>query len=556
MKHYCNPINIPYRYQLYRGHTEKSVHIYREAADPTLIWYKGHLLLFASMSAGFYDTVNLADWTFYPLPESIPLMGYAPDVREVDGWLYFTASGTEIGNFYRTKDPWHGEFEELKGKFPFWDPDLFQDDDGRIYFYWGCGRMQPIKGLELDSVDLSPICEERELINPLPALRGYERGGENHKVGESQTYIEGAFMTKRDNWYYLQYAVPGTQYNIYGDSVFIGESPLGPFFPAENNPFSYKPFGYITGAGHGSTVADEAGHYMHASTMRISVNHIFERRVGVFPVGFDKNGQMICDQRFADWPIRCNAELFEDPDYFLLSYRKEVNVSNGANASSITDEDIRTFWRADEEQAEVIIDLDRVLKVSAIQINFADSHQLEQFPEAVKVVENPFENRGFDLNAGFTRWILEGSADFENWVILKDKSIADSDLPHDFIEWEKPWDLRYIRLHIIEMPYHQNACLSGIRIFGVGNGQIPDEAYVTEAVRTGKMDAVISWHAENSIGACVQFGSSEDTLYHSASVTGIERVELGALTEGQPLYVRIDPWNENGLRKGKAFRIY
>ena len=50
----------------------------------------------------------------------------------------------------------------------------------------------------------------------------------------------------------------------------------------------------MTGAGHGSTIADKYGNYWHASTMRISVNHDFERRVGLFPAGFDKDGMLYC----------------------------------------------------------------------------------------------------------------------------------------------------------------------------------------------------------------------------------------------------------------------
>ena len=33
-------------------------------------------------------------------------------------------------------------------------------------------------------------------------------------------YIEGAFMTKHGDTYYLQYACPGTQYNTYADGVY------------------------------------------------------------------------------------------------------------------------------------------------------------------------------------------------------------------------------------------------------------------------------------------------------------------------------------------------
>ncbi len=41
-------------------------------------------------------------------------------------------------------------------------------------------------------------------------------------------FIEGAWMTKHDGTYYLQYAGPGTEYNVYGDGVYESDSPLGP----------------------------------------------------------------------------------------------------------------------------------------------------------------------------------------------------------------------------------------------------------------------------------------------------------------------------------------
>lgn len=37
--------------------------------------------------------------------------------------------------------------------------------------------------------------------------------------------------------------------------------------------------------------------------MRISVNHVFERRIGLFPAGFDADGVLFCNQNFADYPM-------------------------------------------------------------------------------------------------------------------------------------------------------------------------------------------------------------------------------------------------------------
>ena len=75
--------------------------------------------------------------------------------------------------------------------------------------------------------------------------------------------MEGASMTKHNGKYYLQYAAPGTQFNVYGDGVYIGETPLGPFTYMKNNPMSFKPGGFTNGAGHGVTVKQTNGQYWH-----------------------------------------------------------------------------------------------------------------------------------------------------------------------------------------------------------------------------------------------------------------------------------------------------
>lgn len=53
MKEYCNPIDIPYKWQHYGGRA------HREAADPTIVLFKDVYYMFASMSAGFYYSDDL-----------------------------------------------------------------------------------------------------------------------------------------------------------------------------------------------------------------------------------------------------------------------------------------------------------------------------------------------------------------------------------------------------------------------------------------------------------------------------------------------------------------
>ena len=135
-------------------------------------------------------------------------------------------------------------------------------------------------------------------------------------------------MTKNNGKYYLQYAAPGTEWNVYGDGVYTSDSPLGPFTYAEYSPFSYKPEGFITGAGHGSTVTDPYGNFWHFGTMVVGVNYYFERRIGMFPSGFDQDGQLFANTAYGDYPHyipseekKTDDDLFTGWMLFLLINR-------------------------------------------------------------------------------------------------------------------------------------------------------------------------------------------------------------------------------------------
>ena len=97
------------------------------------------------MAGGFYTSPDLAEWTFYPFGPEIPVYDYAPDVHPLGDYLVLSASKAgENCSFYRSKDPKTEAFEEIPGSFPFWDPALFQDDDGREMLY--CGSTEHKEG--------------------------------------------------------------------------------------------------------------------------------------------------------------------------------------------------------------------------------------------------------------------------------------------------------------------------------------------------------------------------------------------------------------------------
>ncbi len=547
MRLYCNPLNLPYKYQhfLHNGQDVGN----REAADPSLICFKGRYYLFLSMTAGFLVSDNLMDWEFHPYLGPIPIYDYAPDVIARGDWLYFCASRNgENCSFYRSRDPIHEPFEEIPGSFPFWDPHQFQDEDGRLYFYWGCSNERPIYGTELDPDTLRPLHEPVELLFSHRERIGFERNGDDHQSDPSVTpWIEGPWMTKHGGLYYLQYAAPGTECNVYCDAVYVSDKPLGPFTLAKNNPLSYQPGGFITGAGHGSTLLDREGHYWHVASMRISRNYMFERRIGLWRAGFDAQGDFWCDNRYGDWPRAMDDEPWQDPRWMLLSYAKPVRASSGETTAALAvNEDVRSWWSADSAQPSpwIEVDLRAIRDVRAIQVNFAD--EAPPIPEGTA--------RDIDQRELLTRWLLEGSLDGVSYFPVEDKRTALTDLPHDLILREEGLSCRYLRLTVTELPYGQAAHVSGLRVFGLADVPKPGRVSAS-ADRIGPMDAVVHWYAEDSTGVCIHWGYAPEKLYHSCMVYGGQQQLLGGLIAGEGIYLRVDAFNEGGVTRGSLLHL-
>ena len=599
MKYYCNPLNVNYRYQFNADpRLHGKLQICREAADPSMICFRGRYYIFASMTLGVWVSEDLVHWENHRLPQELPLYDYAPDVRVLGDWVYFCASNREHNcDRWRTRDILKGPYEKLEGSFPFWDPNLFADDDGRVYFYWGCSNVTPIWGVELDPETMLPKTEPKALIEGHPFEIGYERVGENNsllpaseeeveakyqgflahsKAPESaltpalkavirgmftrRPYIEGAWMDKHDGKYYLQYAAPGTQYNTYCDGVYVGDRPLGPFRLAENNPYSYKPGGFLPGAGHGSTMEDRQGNLWHSATMRISVNHDFERRVGLWPAGFDAEGELFCNQRYGDWPMALSGgreDPWRNPPWMLLSAGKAASASSwvpGHEPEKAAEENVQSWWQAASNRREewLQLDLGREFDVRAVQINFADGRLDLPCPGEIRPGS---QARYIEEAELVTRWKLEGSLDGESWFTVEDKSEADTDLSHDLIVREAGFRARYLRLGNMALPYGQAPCVSGLRVFGLGEGPRPQVPEFT-ASRDNELDMTVGIQPqENALGWNILFGSSPEKLYHSAMVFAPGSQRIGALIRDREYWVRVDAFNEAGITQGPCVKL-
>ena len=61
--YFCNPVNINYRYQFNRDPRKEGLQIDREAADPSMICYKGTYYIFASMNLSVWTSQDMVRWT-------------------------------------------------------------------------------------------------------------------------------------------------------------------------------------------------------------------------------------------------------------------------------------------------------------------------------------------------------------------------------------------------------------------------------------------------------------------------------------------------------------
>jgi hypothetical protein len=327
-----------------------------------------------------------------------------------------------------TKDDWREAVDSFK--VGAWDPALFQDDDGRLYIYFGSSNSYPTYGQEIDRKTFQPIGERKELLHLHPEIHGWERFGEYNDNTFLDPFIEGSSMNKYNGKYYLQYGAPGTEFSGYGDGVYVSDHPLGPFTYQSHNPFSYKPGGFARGAGHGATYQDKFGNWWHVSTIVICVKNNFERRIGIWPASFDKDDIFYSNSVYGDYPYYLPDKKEEGihnafTGWMLLNYNKPVIVSStlgGYEPNYAVDENIKTYWSAatGNKGEWLQSDLGNVCTVRAIQINYADQD-----------VDTSFLGKIPNL---YHQYKLYSSDDGKNWQVLIDKSNNKTDVPHDYVE--------------------------------------------------------------------------------------------------------------------------
>lgn len=549
MATYANPVDLPYRYQIPVRIPQIQLKLgeaYREAADPTVILYKGEYWLFPSHSKGYWRSSDLLRWTFVE-GKGYAVDKFAPTVVIIRDRMYL-ATSESTRRIWTTDDPATGVWYEaatIASRYE--DPAMFLDDDGRLYAYSGLAAKGPLRVDELDVRDFHVLRSAEIPQSRDKEARGWEVPGDTNDRPAAPSYVEGAWMTKHRGRYYLEYSAPGTEYKTYANGMLVSDDPMGPFVYQDYSPFAVKPTGFITGAGHGSTFADAGGSWWHVGTMTISQRHIFERRLGLFPTRFTGRGEVVADTYLGDYPHYIGGDRGLT-GWMLLSRRKAASASStldGYPATQAVDEDARTLWSARTGDAGewFQIDLGASKRIDAVQINFADQG-----------------SRGRGVSRDVYRYVLEASDDGRAWRTIVDRSVNGRDAPHDYQPLAKPERARFVRLRNAHSPDGGAFSLYDLRVFGNGGGARPETATSVGVIRDAAdpRRATVRWAAgRGSEFHVVRLGRRADLMNQSFQVyDGATSLVIGSLNRGAGYCVAIDAVNENGIARGGRARCF
>ena len=543
---FCNPLDLPYRFMLDQPSR-------REAADPTLVRFDGEYWLFASKCGGYFRSRDFVNWTLVATKD-LPVENYAPTVEVIGGKLYFLGGFSANGEIYCAADARAGRWTKV-GQIGIkaGDPDLFCDDDGRVYLYWGCSDKTPIMVQELDVTNGFKAIGEPVVCISHNADHGFEMGGENNSnVPSAQKtgtgWNEGAWMTKHNGHYYLQYAAPGTSARSYADGVYIADKPMGPFTYAPYSPFSHKAGGFLGAAGHSSTFQDSAGNYWHIVSATIARHHRFERRLAVYPMMFTADGQMVCNTVLGDLPQftpdsgAFNA-LANQPGWMELAGGKLATASSeytNCPAKQAVNEDIQSWWSAATGDAGewLKVDLAKPCRINAFQFNFADdgSTALGKLNDAY-------------------RYLVEVSTDAINWTVAVDRRENTKDAPHEYVPLAKPITARYVRITNFHTPAKARFSISGLRVFGSDLGVAATQVSGITAIRnpSNARQMTVNWSpVPGAKGYLVRYGLAPDRLFDHTQIIGKTSAQINSLNVGISYVLTVDAYNNSGVTHGNS----
>ena len=544
---FCNPLDVAVG-------SERA----RRAGEPVVVLHRDDYYLFITGGRGYWYSDNLRDWTYVDAPN---LPWGCPSVVSDGERLIFSGDKGQH-DVYASSDPKNGAWKKV-GEYQrdYGDADMFIDDDGRYYMYWGWSQILPFQAVELD-----PENGFKEKGEPVTLFFGdYESHGFERRRSEDvifpffthrpyfpeeSPWIEGPWMTKHNGKYYLQYAAIGLEFLTYSHGVYVADGPLGPFEYSPHNPLTFKTTGFAPGAGHGSTFHDKNGQLWTICMIPSFYGGRGGGEIVLFPTAVDADGVMHANTAFGDYPqyhpgIRENAVENNFAGWMLLSHKKNVEVSSslkGFGPENAVDENFMTHWSAatGDPGEYMTVDLGKECGIYALQVNF-DQHDAK--------IEG---GGGFGFGMGpknlsrYQSYTVQVSSDNQNWSMLIDKSDNPRDLRHDYTELSEPVNARYVKLTNVFTHDEGKFSVKDLRIFGN-----PDSARFTEVkdVMVARdledpRDVTLTWKpVEGADGYVVYYGITPEKLYNNYMVYDGYTLTIHSLNRDENYYFKVEAFD-------------
>lgn len=476
---YCNPLSMediasgrPLDLHQTGVKDLRSVRDYRSISDPSVVYHDGKWIMYPSYAVA-YVSEDFVHWKHVDI--GIPDLRYSPAVVQFRGKWYLSghgcpdmyASDSPLGPFVRC-----GVMEDMHGNTLTVPDGCYLADGDRLYFYW-CSTARPqhhedvewvigTMGAECDPDAPWKLITEPVLLNRFEPDTVWQRFGE-YNQNERLGWVEGQWMKNINGRYYLMCCGSGTRFSSYANGIFVSEEgPLSGFRPQKNhNPLTEKRSGLLRGAGHGS-ITEGPNHTLWVFyTSIFCFNHVFERRIGMDPLGVDENGELFCPA-VTDTPqfapgVLPHPERGNDAGLLPLTFMQVPEVSSaapGRDGIYALDESILTWWQpqACDPEKTITVPLDAELgyRVEAIRIIWRDIGM-----EALDgITPGPF------------RYVVEYQRPQSDvWEMLVDASENDKDLCIDYRQ-VRAVTASALRLQILGTPRGIEPGLCSFTAFG------------------------------------------------------------------------------------------
>ena len=389
---YCNPLSMETSSQ---NGSAQGVSL----GDVTVVKEGNKYYIFCT-GGGAWVSEDMVNWKYSAVEGRVPV---APGVFKYNGYFYMSGNNAPL---YRSKDilgpyeqvgdwktlsgqPWSGKSANGNTWTGAFDVDFFEDANKPYMYYPGRG-VEGVYVVQLDPEDLSQFASEPKLLFSFDKSHIWERYGEMNEFTDV-TWMEGPWMIKHNDTYYLEYSASGTQWLSYATGVYTSKSPLGPFTYAPNNPVLRKTTGVVTGPAHGSVVKGPDGNWWQFYTI-VLANPPGGRRIGMDPVGFDKDGNLFVHgaTETPQWAPGVVADPANENDSGsipltvnkLRAMNQRGSFSSqrtGRDAAYAVDNSNGTWWEPaeDDNQPTLTIDLGPATEFDVQQLFTIDSCRIE-----------------------------------------------------------------------------------------------------------------------------------------------------------------------------------